>query len=163
MKAVFMVLWLAVFEAWGQEGWLLDAEEAAPYQVDAANPGFDLSPTRASLRPGPEIQVLSPTLREDAAGDVRLETGEEVRLEVKFAKLTPASAEVDMRSFAAVMRKGGDWVPITERLKGYLRVSEQRLDAPRLRVPPGTYALKLKIKDTQGNGSESGFWLVVRD
>ena len=146
------------------DDWLFTPEEAVAYQMTVSDlADFDPSWKRRDMLLGPDIQVLSPTVRKGSKNEERLETGEDTKLSVLFAKLTPDSPEVDMDTFKVMMRKGADWLEITQRLLPYLQKQENRLEAKHLRIPPGTYAIAFKIKDVKRNASEKGLLLVVQN
>jgi hypothetical protein len=109
--------------------------------------------------PGPRIHVESPPLRQDADGQEIAET--QANAEVMLMALFAEKHKVDMGTFEMEIRNGNHIVSLTERLRPC--ISENRLDARHLRIPPGRFNIGIRIEDKQGHVAEKSYLWVVRN
>ena len=133
---------------------LLSEEEAALLRLDD-----NAKVISATVRgPGPRIHVESPPLRQDADGQEIAEThaNAEAMLTTMFAE----KHKVDMGTFEMEIRNGNHIVSLTDRLRP--SITENRLDARHLYIPPGRFEIAIRIEDKQGRLTEKSYLWVVR-
>jgi hypothetical protein len=112
----------------------------------------------AALRgAGPRIELQAPATKRDASGQEIAETGEDAELVASFAK----KEDVDMSKFEVEIRNGDRVLSLTDRLRPYL--SENRLDARHLRIPPGRFEIAIRIEDKKERLAERSYLWVVKD
>ena len=134
---------------------LLSEEEAALLRLDD-----NAKVITATVRgPGPRIHLESPPLRQDAEGQEIAET--EANAEAKLMAIFSEKDKVDMGKFEMEIRNGNHLVSLTDRLRPY--VTENRLDARHLRIPPGRFNIDIRIEDKQGHAAEKSYLWVVRN
>ena len=107
--------------------------------------------------PGPRIHLESPALRQDAEGQEIAETEAEAKLVALFAD----KDKVDMGKFEMEVRNGNRVLSLTDRLRPY--ITENRLDARHLRIPPGRFEIDIRIEDKQGRVAEKNYLWVVKN
>lgn len=132
---------------------LLSEQEAAVLRLDA-----DAKVISATVRgAGPRINIESPMLRQDAEGLAIAETNPEAMLVALFTE----KDKVDMGRLEVEFRNGNRVVSLTNRLRPYL--TENKLDARHLRIPPGRFEMVFRIEDKKGQLAEKNYVWIVKN
>jgi hypothetical protein len=134
---------------------LLSEEEAMHLRLDENTKV--ISATVRGRHHGPRILVEFPALRLDAEGQEIAETDAEAKLITLFSE----KEKVDMGKFEMEFRKGNRIVSLTDRMRPY--ITENRLDARHLLIPPGRFEIAIRIEDKQGRMAERSYLWVVRN
>jgi hypothetical protein len=132
---------------------LLSEQEAAALRLDANTKVISTTVRGA----GPRINIESPLLRQDAEGLAIAETHAEAMLVALFTE----KDKVDMGRLEVEFRNGNRVVSLTNRLRPYL--SENKLDARHLRIPPGRFEMVFRIEDKKGQLAEKNYVWIVKN
>lgn len=114
---------------------------------EAAYPDDPYGESRGSPSPGPEIEVLSPTLRGVITSPFDLK--------IKFS--AHGGATVERNSIAIIYRKL-PLVDITQRISNF--ISPKGINIPEAELPPGTHSFKVVVKDSRGRWATPLFFTI---
>ncbi|MCX7096507.1 MAG: hypothetical protein NTV43_01220 [Methylococcales bacterium] len=132
---------------------LLSEQEAAALRLDANTKIINATVRGA----GPRINIESPLLRQNAEGLAIAETNPEAMLVALFTD----KDKVDMGRLEVEFRNGNRVVSLTNRLRPYL--TENKLDARHLRIPPGRFEMVFRIEDKKGQLAEKNYVWIVKN